>query len=76
MGMLMCVDMSATDKQWLLDVRLPCPAAVQGRPTGAWAAGAVILGVFLLLVCIGWPVVLAGVEAFLSDSSGGGLCKL
>lgn len=61
MGMLMCVDMSTTDKRWLLDVRLQCPAAAQGRPSGAWAAGAVILGAFLLVVCIGWPVVLAGV---------------
>lgn len=54
-GMLMCVDAPTGDKRWVLDVRLPCPAAAGYYPKAGWAVGAILLGVAMMVVCIGIP---------------------
>jgi hypothetical protein len=56
-SMLLCVKVAGSDR-WVLDVRLQCPAAA---PYTRWGAGALLLGSFLLIVCIAWPVGIAWV---------------
>jgi hypothetical protein len=56
-SMLLCVKVAGSDR-WVLDVRLQCPAAA---PYTSWGAGALMLGSFLLIVCIAWPVGIAWV---------------
>lgn len=56
-GLLLCIDIGE-QKRWVLDVRLPCPAAYLGPRTG-WVAGAIALGVVLMLVSILCPAFLA-----------------
>ena len=56
-SMLLCVKVAGSDR-WVVDVRLHCPAAA---PYTSWGAGALLLGSFLLIVCIAWPVGIAWV---------------
>jgi hypothetical protein len=56
-SMLLCVKVAGSDR-WVVDVRLQCPAAA---PYTSWGAGALLLGSFLLIVCIAWPVGIAWV---------------
>ena len=56
-GMLLCVKVGES-KQWVLDVRLQCPAS---KPYSTWSASAIALGVLLLTACIAWPVCIAWV---------------
>ena len=56
-SMLLCVKVAGSNR-WVLDVRMQCPAAA---PYTSWGAGALVLGSFLLIVCIAWPVGIAWV---------------
>lgn len=56
-SMLLCVKVGGSDR-WVLDVRLQCPVV---PPYTSWGIGAILLGVFLLCVCVAWPVGIAWV---------------
>lgn len=58
LGMLTCVKIPGSSPRWVLDVRLACPTYAARTPAGA---GAIFLGIVLLLLCLSWPITSAAV---------------
>jgi hypothetical protein len=76
-SMLLCVrigsdaDPPAAPLRWILDVRLQCPTA---PPITPWGVAAIVLGVLLLSVCVGWSVGIAAV--LIREARRGNLLRL